>query len=588
MRLLLPYLVLLFACAPAPEPPTDQRSTADPSAQVWLVDATEAAGLRGVEHRNGSRGTFHMAELMGSGAALVDLDGDGDLDLWWVDGGALPDAGPAPDAAAADAPDDGPRDRLFRNDTSPGGPTRFVDVTDEATAHGFAPQGHGMGVAVGDIDGDGRPDLLRTAYGRAQLWRNLGGFRFEERALPPPVEPSVGEPWSVAATCFDRDADGDLDLFIGHYLAHDPSTAPRCANTAGRPDFCGASHFPGVADRLLDNDGTGRFTDVSEAVLGPAEQRAGRTLGVLAADLDGDGHVDLYVANDADPNHLWRHRGAVSGAFEDVALLAGVAVNGQGKAEASMGVDAADPDGDGDLDLFMTHLVIETHTAYRQRSPGVFEDSTAASGLGPPSRLHTGFGTTFFDANGDGHLDLHVANGAVQTIEALAQAGDPQPFHEVDQLFLGRGDGTFREASHGAVFEYSAVSRGVAAGDVDNDGDTDLLVTHNNGPVRLLLNTSDPELWLGLDIREGARSALGSTVTLVTNHRARIDRVARDGSYASSGDPRLVFALAEGETIEGVRVRWVGGDIEEFPAPPIGGYVKVERGQSWALGTLSR
>ena len=306
---------------------------------------------------------------------------------------------------------------------------------------------------------------------------------------------------------------------------------------------------------------------------------------MVAADLDGDGWVDLYVANDAGPNNLWINRG--DGTFEDRALLAGAAVNGDGKAEASMGVDAADYDRDGDFDLFLTHLVVETNTLYRNLGGGLFEDASAASGLGPPSRVHTAFGTRFFDYDGDGWLDLLTVNGAVQNVAPLIAQGDPFPFHETNQLFrnLGGdgGGGSGRAAANGPVrfaevtaaagpaFALSESSRGAAFGDIDDDGDVDVIVTNNDGPVRLLVNqVGNRGAWVGLRLVTGAppRDALGARVALrLAAGAARWARVATDGSYASASDPRLLFALPPGDEVTAVEVHWPDGAVETFSAP---------------------
>ncbi len=526
-------------------------------------------------------GEYHMAVLMGPGAALFDADGDGDLDVYLVQGTQL-----APASTPVRT------DRLFRNETVPGGEPRFVDVTARS---GDVGTGYGMGVATGDYDNDGRVDLYVTNFGPNRLLRNRGDGTFEDVTA---IAGAGDERWSVPATFFDFDGDGWLDLFVGNYLVYDHTTdARRCVNPSGGLDYCGAVLFPGEADRLLHNRGDGTFEDVTEAA-GLVVAEPGRALGAVAVDLDADGAVDLYVGNDAGPNHLWRNRGGgVDGrvTFVEDGLLSGTALNGAGKSEATMGIGVADYDRDGDADLFLAHLVVETHTLYRNRGDGLFEDATAAAGLGGPSRIHTGFGTVFLDYDGDGWLDLFVANGAVQTIASLVTRGDPFPFHETNQLLrnLGAGAGQearFRDVSGeaGPVFSLSESSRGTAAGDVDGDGDLDLLVANNNGPVRLLVNPAAPGgRWVGLRLVTGqgaGRDALGAEVTLVlAAGPPRHGRVASDGSYASASDPRLVFALGSEERIEAVRVRWTGGSVEEFPPVATARYTTLRQGEGRAL-----
>jgi len=551
-----------------------------------LVPFSEEAVAAGLDfvHVNGMAGDYHMAELMGSGGALFDYDGDGDLDLYLVQGTALGDGRPAGGAPGPSQPP--ATGRLYRNDSASGGPIRFTDVT---AASGELGRGYGMGVATGDYDGDGRIDLYLTHFGPNQLLHNQGDGTFRD------VTAAAGagdDRWSVPATFFDYDRDGRLDLFVGNYLVYrSPADHRPCADRSGHRDYCGAVQFPPEADRLLHNRGDGTFEDVTAAAgLGSG---FGRALGAVAADLDGDGWIDLYVANDAGPNNLWINRG--DGTFEDRALLAGAAVNGDGKAEASMGVDAADYDRDGDFDLFLTHLVVETNTLYRNLGGGLFEDASAPSGLGPPSRVHTAFGTRFLDYDGDGWLDVLAVNGAVQNIAALLARGDPFPFHETNQLFRNLGGDAgggaaagrpvrFAEvtAAAGPAFALSESSRGAAFGDVDDDGDLDVVVVNNHGPVRLLVNqVGNRGRWVGLRLTTGAppRDALGARVALrLAAGPPRWARVATDGSYASASDPRLAFALGAGEETTVVEVHWPDGAVETFPAPPAGRYSTLRQG----------
>ena len=573
------------ACGGPAGPAASQRSSGpgagEPAAAPPFSEEAAAAGLDFV-HFNGMAGDYHMAELMGAGVALFDYDGDGDLDVYLVQG--------APLGANAASATDGRRpplgDRLYRNDTVAGGPLRFTDV---AASAGDLGHGYGMGVAAGDYDGDGRVDLYVTDFGPNHLLHNQGDGTFRD------VTAAAGagdDRWSVPATFFDYDRDGRLDLFIGNYLVYGSSADHRpCADASGHRDYCGAIQFPPAPDRLLHNRGDGTFEDVTAAAgLGSG---FGRALGAVAADFDGDGWPDLYVANDAGPNNLWMNRH--DGTFEDRALLAGAAVNADGKAEASMGVDAADPDGDGAFDLFLTHLVVETNTFYRNLGGGLFVDATVASGLGPPSRVHTGFGTAFLDYDCDGRPDLLVVNGAVQNVAALVAAGDPFPFHETNQLFRNLGAAPaaaprFVEVSAqaGAPFALSEASRGAAFGDVDGDGDVDVVISNNDGPARLLIDRAcDGQPWVGLRLTTGSppRDALGARVELLLAGRPpRWDRVAADGSYASANDPRLVFALTPGDVPAGVEVRWPDGAEESFAAPAVGRYSTLRQGSGRAAG----
>jgi hypothetical protein len=303
---------------------------------------------------------------------------------------------------------------------------------------------------------------------------------------------------------------------------------------------------------------------------------------VVALDADDDGWLDLYVANDQEPNFLWRNRG--DGRFDEVALLSGCAVDADGRPEASMGVDAADFDADGDLDLILSHLTGETHTLYRNEGGGVFRDVTVEVGLAEPTIEATGFGAAFLDADRDGWLDLLVVNGAVRKLEALVRAGDPYPLRQRNQIFRNLGRGRFADvsASAGEAFTLAEVGRGALFGDLDNDGDTDVVIANNQGPARLLVNRSAPgRHWLGLEVLAGSppRHALGALVTLERDGDSpRAARVATDGSYASARDPRVLFGLGDDPTPPRVRVRWPDGKVERFEGLAVDRYQTLMRG----------
>ena len=345
--------------------------------------------------------------------------------------------------------------------------------------------------------------------------------------------------------------------------------------------------FDPQEDALYRNRGDGTFEDVT----GRAGLRgaAGGALGAQTADLNGDGWLDLYVANDGVPNALWMNQG--DGTFRNEALFAGAAVNRDGQPEASMGVDVADVDGDGDEDLFMTHLRLETNTLYLNAGDGTFEDASVPSGLGASSLEATGFGTVFLDIENDGQLDLLVVNGAVKIIEELALAGDPFPLHEKNRLYRGTGSGSFEDVTEaaGGSFLRSEVSRGAVAGDLDNDGDADLLLTQNSGPARLLLNRhgegGEANSWIGLRLLDASgRDALGAWVGLeAAGSPPAWRRVRTAGSYASSNDPRLLFGLGQTKaTAASVLVSWPddgGPRRERFSTVPTGRYTTLRRGE---------
>ncbi len=544
--------------------PDGDSGRGDADSAVFSEMAAEV-GLDFV-HDNGAAGEYHMAEVSGSGVALFDYDNDGDLDAYFVQSGALPGRGSG---------DGGRGDRLYRNElisAERSGEARsedrsgvqFVDVSGQSGTLGT---GYGMAVAVGDYDNDGWRDLYLTALDGDQLLRNRGDGTFEDVTREAGID---HEHWTVPAAFVDYDSDGWLDLFVGGYLAVG-SEAPRCTDSTGAPDYCGPEDFVAVADRILRNQRDGTFSDVTAEL---ELEGDGPALGIVTVDLDGDGQLELYVANDGRPNHQWHFEGRE---VRDRALLSGSAINAQGRAEASMGVDAADFDRDGDFDLFMTHLISETNTLYRNDGSGAFSDQTNVVRLATASRLRTSFGTGFLDYDNDGWLDLLVVNGAVRKIEALARAGDEFPFEEPNQLFRNRDGGTFADVtlSAGEAFLVAEVSRGAAFGDVDNDGDVDVLISNNGGPARLLVNgVGARSSWVGIELLEQLQNGVlrsfgidGAGVELVAGDMTQLKRVRVNGSYASSSDPRLIFGLgsADAEGFEAhVRVTLRDGSQAEL------------------------
>lgn len=524
-------------------------------------DAASQAGLDFV-HFNGMSGAHYFPEMMGAGGAVFDYDNDGDLDIYLIQGTMLGEDKTLDDALFPLAEGTPLTDRLLRNDC-PTPRTRctslsFTDVTD---ASGINADGYGMGVAAADIDNDGFIDLYVMNFGSNQLWRNKGDGQFEDIT----ESAGVDDPrWSVSASFVDIDADGLLDLYVGNYLKHDNREQRVCKLAQRFDDYCGPLRGAGQTDRLFHNLGGGKFKDISAS--SGILTAWGGALGISTADFDADGDIDIYVANDGVANQLWMNQGDLT--FTDDSLLGGVAVNKDGMAEASMGVDAADFDGDGDVDLFMTHLRQETNTLYVNDGQGWFEDRSIAMGVASSSFNYTGFGTAWFDYNNDGWLDLLSVNGAVRKIEALLLADDPYPLHQPNQVFENLGNGRYREvtAQAGRALARSEVSRGAAFGDLDNDGDTDVVITNNNGPVRLLLNDNDNgNHWLGVRVLSASkRDALGATVRIDDQTPMRMRGVRSDGSYASANDPRVLLGLgAEGAPVT-ITVRWPDGTQRSF------------------------
>jgi hypothetical protein len=549
-------LPALSACVRHEPPP--------PPGAPWFSDAAATAGLA-FTHVNGMSGGHFMTEIIGSGVALFDYDNDGDLDVFLVQSQG--------------------RSQLFRNDLNQGA-LHFTDVT---AGSGIVTKGYGMGVAAGDFDNDGFVDLYVTSFGTNQLFHNNGNGTFTDVSKRSGTDISG---WSVSATFFDYDRDGWPDLFVGNYLQYRVEDTTKCFSPSGAVDYCTPNTYRAQPSRLFHNNHDGTFTDVTARSHIGAEY--GPALGVTAADFDGDGWLDLYVANDSQPNQLWLNQH--DGTFKNVALSAGVALTAEGKAEASMGVDAGDADNDGDDDLFVTEQTGEGHNLYINDRKGAFEDQSARSGLASASLAYTGFGTAWFDYDNDGWLDLLTVNGAVQAIQALAQARDPFPLHQTKQLFRNLGNGRFEDVTSrgGAVFRVSSVGRGAAFGDIDNDGDTDVVVSNNNGPAEILLNhVGNKKHWVGLrlvgdpervapqkqDVGRPfqGRPVIGARVEIIRKNSPTLWRRSRtDGSYASANDPRVLVGLGDSTETPTIRVYWPDGHMTSMAGVAIDRYVTVK------------
>ena len=561
-RTALPTVLLLVACAgPTPPNRAGEAGRSGAGGDELFVDVAAASGLDFV-HFNGMSGERYMLEIIGSGAALFDYDNDGDLDVYLVQGTMLglnksledaliPPQGPLP-----------PTDRLYRNELKIHADgrreLRFTDVT---AASGISESGYGMGVAAGDVNNDGRIDLYITNYGPNQLLINKGDGSFRDAT----ESSGTGDPlWGTSASFFDYDRDGWLDLYVANYVNFSYANHRNCENASGSTDYCGPTAFQPLPHRLYRNRGGGVFEDVS-ARAGIAAL-PGNGLGVVAADFDGDRWVDLYVANDMMENRLLINQH--DGSFKDQALWAGCALDGSGVTEASMGIAAADFDADGDEDILVTHLSNETNTLYVNDGMGLFSDETAASGLALPSLPLTGFGTIPLDFDNDGWIDLLVVNGAVNIIAEQEHQGELLPLLQRNQLLHNLGRGKFQEvAKRSSVFAVEDVGRGAVAGDLDNDGDTDVLVTNNGGPARLLRNdVGQRQRWVGLRLLDWhGRDALGAVVEVSGQGLPVLRRrVQSDGSYCSANDPRVLVGLADITRIERVVVQWPDGSLEAW------------------------
>ncbi|MCP4202738.1 MAG: CRTAC1 family protein [bacterium] len=566
--------MVLCSCGPTAQSQVESATatgaeTSAPEESGIFADVTVEAGLD-FRHFNGMTGELYFAEMNGAGAGLFDFDNDGDLDAYLVQGAHLGDSD--------DDSGESLTDRLFRNELDPGAPAGTVPgFTDVTEVSGLSAERYGMGVTAGDFDNDGWTDLYVTNLGANQLLRNNRDGTLSDVT----ARAGVGdEAWSVSATFVDFDRDGRLDLYVTNYVDFSLANHRVCPAPGGSPDYCGPLAFAFVSDRLYRNLGDGTFKDVSASGGLRAVSAAG--MGAVSGDFDGDGWPDFYVANDQMENHLWLNQG--DGTFENQALLTATAFNESGAPEASMGVTAGDYDNDGDEDLFLTHLRRETNTLYRNDGSGLFVDATRASGLGSPSWRHTSFGTAWLDFDNDGWLDLLTVSGAVRILEDLARLDDPHPLHQPNQLFHGIQGGRFEEVSDraGPAFCLSEVTRGAAFGDVDNDGDTDVLITNNEGPARLLLNAvGQNRHWLGLRLlgKEAARDMLGAWVCIERTDGGELCRRARaGGSYASSSDPRVLFGLGDSPAVERAKVVWPSGRSEIFSIEGVDRYLTLREG----------
>lgn len=526
---------------------------------AFFADVTEVAGLSEFRHDNGSFGTKWFPEIMGSGGGFLDYDGDGWLDVLLVGGGSFPSR-PVKEIPALS---------LYRND----GDGTFTNVTREVGLSDT--RAYGMGVTVGDYDSDGDSDVFLSTLTRNLLFENTDdGFEEVGRAA------GLGdrERWSTSSAFFDADRDGDLDLYVANYVAWSPKIDVDCEH-AGQPDYCNPRRYRGIGDSFYRNEGDGTFVEATAEAgfLDGIDVDGAKGLGVAELDMNDDGFSDLYVANDGGRNFLFRNDG--DGTFTETALRSGVALNRRGTPRAGMGVDVGVVDTTGEISIFVGNFSQESVSVWRHQRRGFFVDRATVSGIGYPTQRTLTFGLQLLDVDLDMDLDLMLANGNV--IEQIAAMHEGVTFRERPQLFLNVGDGRFEEvAAQRGPLNQMMLARGLAVGDVDRDGDQDVLITENDGPAHLLRNDRAGRNFLRVHVsgRSSNRDGVGTEVRARVGDRMLVRRVRGGTSYLSQSERTLTFGLGSARFVEELSVRWPSGTIERFEHVAAGQEVQITEG----------
>ncbi len=541
--LLWQLLVMLSAVALQSPPTAVDAPSANQTPETKFSDVTIKSGIN-FEYQSSHTSKHFLLETMGSGVALFDYDNDGRLDIFIVNGAPLDDSmskGTMPHKTNSKY-----WNRLYHQKSD----GTFEDVTEVAGLQG---EGYGMGVAVGDYDNDGFEDLYVTAYGGNKLYHNNGNGTFTDVSQTAGV---IGGGWSTSAAWVDLDQDGLLDLVVLRYLQWDFDDIWCGEHKKDHRAYCHPDIFKSIAPLIYHNDGKGHFTEVAANI---GLSTPGKGLGLAIADYDRDGKIDLFIANDSMAEFLYHNRG--NGTFDEVGLISEVAVDGEGHTYAGMGTDFADYNNDGLPDLIVSDLANQTYALYQNNGNGNFTYSTQSSGLGRITLLHSGWGLRFFDFDNDGWKDLIIAQGHdLETIEMTS----PNLRYREPLLLLRNTGNNFVDvsASAGSVFQQTWVGRGLATGDIDNDGKIDFIVTDNGGPIHLLHNeTSTQNHWLLLNLigHKSNRDGIGAEVKVITATRSQVATVSTSSSYLSASDKRLHFGLAHDTVAKTIEIRWPSG-----------------------------